>query len=354
MPGLMYDLADRVGAIFSEQFRRAGYDSKAAPIYAHALVGMVAFVGQWWTESRKHRRRRPSRATSPPWPGWASGTCRVGPPCSPRHDGPHAAAHRPPPARSRSPPTQSAPRSRGGCSTDRLSSSGSATALHSLAEGQQPEICLYRAARAATAPHVDLTLERCRAAAERRVAHRRRRAAPGRTSHSRRPSTAASAALLHAARPHRPCHGRRLPARAPRRLGAAGPAQPAPRLAFVHGSDLEGSFAGAGAFAWLSNGDGTFTSCRIGTDGFDRNNVGTEVFGADGLQQTFYVDVNGDGLADIVHVTEDNSRSIRTYLAQSGGPSQRRRSRPRTSTTPESGPRSSRATPPASEATCST
>jgi AcrR family transcriptional regulator len=53
MPGLMYDLADRVGAVFTEQFRSAGYDRKAAPIYAHALVGMVAFVGQWWTESRK-------------------------------------------------------------------------------------------------------------------------------------------------------------------------------------------------------------------------------------------------------------------------------------------------------------
>jgi AcrR family transcriptional regulator len=53
MPALMYDLADRVGAIFMEQFRKAGYDAKAAPIYAHALVGMVAFVGQWWTESRK-------------------------------------------------------------------------------------------------------------------------------------------------------------------------------------------------------------------------------------------------------------------------------------------------------------
>ncbi len=53
MPGLMYDLADRVGAVFAEQFRRAGYDRKAAPIYAHALVGMVAFVGQWWTEGRK-------------------------------------------------------------------------------------------------------------------------------------------------------------------------------------------------------------------------------------------------------------------------------------------------------------
>ncbi len=53
MPALMYDLADRVGGIFSELFREAGYDAKAAPIYAHALVGMVAFVGQWWTEARK-------------------------------------------------------------------------------------------------------------------------------------------------------------------------------------------------------------------------------------------------------------------------------------------------------------
>jgi AcrR family transcriptional regulator len=53
MPALMYDLADRVGDIFADQFRKAGYDARAAPIYAHALVGMVAFVGQWWTESRK-------------------------------------------------------------------------------------------------------------------------------------------------------------------------------------------------------------------------------------------------------------------------------------------------------------
>jgi AcrR family transcriptional regulator len=53
MPALMYDLADRVGSIFTEQFRKAGYDAKTAPIYAHALVGMVAFVGQWWTESPK-------------------------------------------------------------------------------------------------------------------------------------------------------------------------------------------------------------------------------------------------------------------------------------------------------------
>jgi len=53
MPALMYDLADRVGDIFTDQFRKAGYDAKAAPIYAHGLVGMVAFVGQWWRETRK-------------------------------------------------------------------------------------------------------------------------------------------------------------------------------------------------------------------------------------------------------------------------------------------------------------
>src|SRR5499426_3825111 len=59
MPALMYELADRVGDIFTEQFRKAGFDARSAPIYAHALVGMVAFVGQWWTESEK----RPSAET---------------------------------------------------------------------------------------------------------------------------------------------------------------------------------------------------------------------------------------------------------------------------------------------------
>lgn len=50
MPALMYELADRIGDVFTEQFQEAGYDPKSAPIYASALVGMVAFVGQWWTE----------------------------------------------------------------------------------------------------------------------------------------------------------------------------------------------------------------------------------------------------------------------------------------------------------------
>lgn len=52
LPALMYDLAGRISEIFVEQFRIAGYDPESASIYAHALVGMVAFVGQWWTDSR--------------------------------------------------------------------------------------------------------------------------------------------------------------------------------------------------------------------------------------------------------------------------------------------------------------
>jgi AcrR family transcriptional regulator len=47
------EVAARVGDVFAAELKKAGYDRKAAPIYAHALVGMVTFVGQWWTESRK-------------------------------------------------------------------------------------------------------------------------------------------------------------------------------------------------------------------------------------------------------------------------------------------------------------
>lgn len=53
MSSLLNDVAERVGDIFSATFKEAGYDPKSAPIYAHALIGMVTFVGQWWTEARK-------------------------------------------------------------------------------------------------------------------------------------------------------------------------------------------------------------------------------------------------------------------------------------------------------------
>jgi AcrR family transcriptional regulator len=50
---LLNDLAERVGDVFVSALQEAGYDTKAAPIYANALIGMVTFVGTWWTEERK-------------------------------------------------------------------------------------------------------------------------------------------------------------------------------------------------------------------------------------------------------------------------------------------------------------
>lgn len=53
MSSLLNDLAERVGDIFIASFKEAGYDARSAPIYAHGLIGMVTFVGKWWTEERK-------------------------------------------------------------------------------------------------------------------------------------------------------------------------------------------------------------------------------------------------------------------------------------------------------------
>ena len=53
MASLLNEVAARVGDVFAASFKSAGYDAKAAPIYAHALIGMVTFVGQWWTEAKK-------------------------------------------------------------------------------------------------------------------------------------------------------------------------------------------------------------------------------------------------------------------------------------------------------------
>jgi AcrR family transcriptional regulator len=52
LPTLLADVAERVGDVFTDQFRAAGYDAAAAPIYAQALVGMVTFVAQSWTKER--------------------------------------------------------------------------------------------------------------------------------------------------------------------------------------------------------------------------------------------------------------------------------------------------------------
>jgi AcrR family transcriptional regulator len=53
MSSLLNDVAERVGDIFANAFKGAGYDPRVAPIYAHALIGMVTYVGQWWTQVQK-------------------------------------------------------------------------------------------------------------------------------------------------------------------------------------------------------------------------------------------------------------------------------------------------------------
>ena len=53
MSSLLSDVADRVGDVFATRLKAVGHDPKAAPIYAHALIGMVTSVGQWWIENRK-------------------------------------------------------------------------------------------------------------------------------------------------------------------------------------------------------------------------------------------------------------------------------------------------------------
>jgi AcrR family transcriptional regulator len=52
MSSLLSTVAQRVGDVFTEMFKAAGYAPKFAPIYAQALIGMVTFVGQWWTETK--------------------------------------------------------------------------------------------------------------------------------------------------------------------------------------------------------------------------------------------------------------------------------------------------------------
>jgi AcrR family transcriptional regulator len=50
------DIATQVEHILAAQFKARGYNTKLAPLYSHALVGMVALVGQWWLDARKPSR----------------------------------------------------------------------------------------------------------------------------------------------------------------------------------------------------------------------------------------------------------------------------------------------------------
>ncbi len=53
MKSVISGLGSRVRALFEDMFAEAGYDPAAAPIYAHALIGMVTLTGQWWQETQE-------------------------------------------------------------------------------------------------------------------------------------------------------------------------------------------------------------------------------------------------------------------------------------------------------------
>ncbi|APX31556.1 TetR family transcriptional regulator [Brachybacterium sp. P6-10-X1] len=50
---LLTDVAQRVEEILAAQLRLHSYPTQDATMYAQMLVGMVAYTGQWWLESRQ-------------------------------------------------------------------------------------------------------------------------------------------------------------------------------------------------------------------------------------------------------------------------------------------------------------
>jgi AcrR family transcriptional regulator len=53
---IMSDVASQVEHILIQQFKTRGFETKLAPLYSQALVGMVAMSGQWWQDHRKPKR----------------------------------------------------------------------------------------------------------------------------------------------------------------------------------------------------------------------------------------------------------------------------------------------------------
>jgi AcrR family transcriptional regulator len=53
---IISDIASQVEHILAKQFKARGFETKLAPLYSQALVGMVALTGQWWLDNRKPKR----------------------------------------------------------------------------------------------------------------------------------------------------------------------------------------------------------------------------------------------------------------------------------------------------------
>ena len=55
--GLIRDFAGQAESLLAIELTKNGFDKGTAPLYAHALVGLVSLTGQWWLDAP----RRPSR-----------------------------------------------------------------------------------------------------------------------------------------------------------------------------------------------------------------------------------------------------------------------------------------------------
>jgi AcrR family transcriptional regulator len=53
---IISDIAGQVEYILARQFKARGFETKLAPLYSQALVGMVALTGQWWLDHRRPKR----------------------------------------------------------------------------------------------------------------------------------------------------------------------------------------------------------------------------------------------------------------------------------------------------------
>ena len=53
---LISDVATQVEHLLAAEFKARRLDTRAAPLYAQMLVGMVALTGQWWLESPKFKK----------------------------------------------------------------------------------------------------------------------------------------------------------------------------------------------------------------------------------------------------------------------------------------------------------
>lgn len=56
LPTLLDDVAANAESLLAEHFAERGYDIALSPLYARALVGMVALVGQWWLQTGEPSR----------------------------------------------------------------------------------------------------------------------------------------------------------------------------------------------------------------------------------------------------------------------------------------------------------